>query len=157
MINRDFSIINCSITFLYNADFGCSKYTLSNFPSSLHNFSNCIVILFTLWDCEDCFMPWWIKFLSLWIELCDSILLQSRVHIILCHLHTLKNLNKVIFDCLYICGINFDLLDKILSTLNIISNIDNIFCKLCDGVFSSLVNLLFVSLDCIIVFCQLID
>lgn len=147
-----------SASFLYNADLGCSKYTFSNFPSSLHDFTNSVVFLFTLWDGKDCFMPWWIKLFSLGVELSNTISLQCCVHIILSQLHTLHNLFKVILDCLNICVIfDFDLLDEVLCTFNVISDIDYIFSEFSDSIFSCLVNLLFISLNCVIVFCQLVN
>ena len=117
-----------------------------------------IVLVFRLGKSEDCFMYIWIKFLSKRLRLHHSESLQTGVHDLGSHIHALRDLSEMLLQLLNIFNfVYLYLLDVVTSHLQVVSDIQEVLSELRDGELPGLIDLLLVSLDCVVILRELVD
>ena len=103
-------------------------------------------------------MDVWVELLALRVELINTEALKCGVHYTLSHIHAFLDLLEVfakLFDILDLVCLYF--ISEIIAHLKVVTHIEQVLRKLSYSEFSGRVDLLLVSLDCVVILGKLIN
>ena len=151
-------IINWSFRwFLYDAYLRCPKDAIPNLPPALHDGADMVVFIFWFRYREYSFVYIRVKLLTLRVKLYNTESLEAGIHHMRCHCHSLWDFYEMLLQLFnFLRFSNVDFLYVFGGHLDVVSNIDKVLRELSDSEFSGLVDLLFVSLDRVVILCQLV-